>query len=137
MNKWQATNAFLFMACRYIVIAGALVLPVLTGVTIAGKAATWIRWTAFVVSLLVALTAAFQQALRFDTQWRSYGKLHDNMLAKARQLYTKLLEVHPDTPVDFDTFMTDVNSLRFGSATQLRALQVQDLTPFSQPVPPS
>jgi hypothetical protein len=55
-------------------VVGALLLPPLASPTVD---ASWARWTALVVSLIVAVCTALEATFRFGNRWRLYRKMLD------------------------------------------------------------
>ncbi|HZM32663.1 MAG TPA: DUF4231 domain-containing protein [Acidimicrobiales bacterium] len=66
------SNRQWYYGWRVPTVVGALLLPALASPTVA---ASWARWTAFGVSLVVAVCTALESTFRFGNRWRLYRRL--------------------------------------------------------------
>jgi Protein of unknown function (DUF4231) len=70
------SNRRWYYSWRVPTVVGALVLPPLASPTVE---ASWARWTALVVSLVVATCTALEGTFRFGNRWRLYRRMLDEL----------------------------------------------------------
>jgi len=91
--RWRDQTAFFrgrvqenrkyFYWLRMVAVVGAVTVPALVGLNVAGSAARGVKWSAFGLSLLVAIVTAWEQLFRFGQRWRLYRQALDAMRAEA------------------------------------------------------
>jgi Protein of unknown function (DUF4231) len=70
------SNRRWYYSWRVPTVVGALLLPPLASPTVE---ASWARWTALVVSLVVAICTALESTFRFGNRWRLYRRMLDEL----------------------------------------------------------
>jgi ElaB/YqjD/DUF883 family membrane-anchored ribosome-binding protein len=75
-KKRVESNRHWYYSWRVPAVIGALVLPPLASPTVN---APWARWTALVVSLIVAICTALETTFRFGNRWRLYRRMLDEL----------------------------------------------------------
>jgi hypothetical protein len=68
-----------YYALRLTTVIGAVIVPALVSINAVGGAETAITWLTFVVSLVVAVSAAIEGFLRFGDRWRHYRTLVEEL----------------------------------------------------------
>jgi hypothetical protein len=68
-----------YHALRLTTIVGALVVPALVGVNLAGGLDEALAVTVFAVSLLVAISAGIDEFFRFGERWRHYRRVAEQL----------------------------------------------------------
>ena len=68
-----------YFALRLTTIIGAVIVPALVSINAVGGAKAAITWITFVVSLVVALSAAVEGFFRFGDRWRHYRSLVEEL----------------------------------------------------------
>jgi hypothetical protein len=61
-----------YYTLRLTTIIGGVIIPALVSLNIGGQAAAWMRWSVFVISLLVAISTAVEEFFRYGDRWRHY-----------------------------------------------------------------
>jgi len=69
-----------YYTARIPAVVGAVVLPALTTPTVDVE---WIRWTAWITSIVVAVATGVESVFRFGARWRIYRLLLDSLRAEA------------------------------------------------------
>ena len=90
-RRWQAQTLFMkgrvilnrrsFYLLRWPAVLGAVVAPSLVGLTLGG-ASQAIRWATFGITLVVAITTAWESVFRYGRRWRLYRQALDAMRAE-------------------------------------------------------
>jgi hypothetical protein len=71
-----------------------VIIPVVVGTRLlSGDAITWVTWAVFVLSLVVAISAALEEFLRYGEQWRHY-RLKVELLKNEGWLFLQLSGRH-------------------------------------------
>ena len=68
-----------YFALRLTTIIGAVIVPALVSINAVGGSKAAITWITFVVSLVVALSAAVEGFFRFGDRWRHYRSLVEEL----------------------------------------------------------
>ena len=68
-----------YYGLRLITIIGAVIVPSLVSINAVGSSKQAITWVTFVVSLIVALSAAVEGFFRFGDRWRHYRSLVEEL----------------------------------------------------------
>ena len=76
-----------YYALRLITVVGAVIVPALVSINAVGKTANFVIWLTFVVSLVVAMSAAVEGFVRFGERWRHYRSLAEEMKAEGWSFY--------------------------------------------------
>lgn len=80
-NSRKRLNRRMHLACRYVAYTGALVLPILAGISTIDPKSSVRVWT-FAVSLVVALATGASQVFKFGQQWRIHEEFAAAMEAE-------------------------------------------------------
>jgi Protein of unknown function (DUF4231) len=94
-----------YYLARIPAVVGALVLPALTTPSVD---AAWIRWAAWLTSLIVAVATGVESVFRFGSRWRLYRMLLDSLRAEAWAFQFSLAPAYSNTAPDrgVRTFLT-------------------------------
>jgi hypothetical protein len=93
-----------YYVLRLTAIIGGVMIPALVSLNIGGLAAAWIRWTVFVISLVVAISVALEEFFRYGDRWRHYRQAVETLksegwrffqLAGAYRRYSTHNEAYP------------------------------------------
>ena len=76
-----------YYALRLITIVGAVIVPALVSINAVGGTEATITWLTFVVSLVVALSAAAEGFIRFGDRWRHYRSLVEELKSEGWALH--------------------------------------------------
>ena len=68
-----------YYGLRLVTVVGAVIVPSLVSINAVGGAEAAITWLTFVVSLVVALSAAVEGFFRFGDRWRHYRSLVEEL----------------------------------------------------------
>lgn len=63
-----------YYVLRLTTIVGGVIVPALVSLNVGGQAAIWTRWAVFVISLLVAISAAVEEFFHYGDRWRHYRR---------------------------------------------------------------
>jgi hypothetical protein len=103
-----------FYAARTVAVIGAVILPALIGLQLDGTAAEAVRWTAFAVSLVVAIATALEQLFRNGQRWRLYRGKRDELRAIGWRWTTRIGSTDQAgrrRAPSFDRFARDVEEI--------------------------
>jgi hypothetical protein len=78
-TRW-AQRAFLWS--RFLTVAGALTIPVLAGINVAGKSSNAIQLSTLILSLVVAIATAVDQVFRLGQRWRLSRQTRGDLVAE-------------------------------------------------------
>jgi hypothetical protein len=76
-----------YYALRLTTIVGAVIVPALVSINAVGGTKAAITWLTFVVSLVVALSAAVEGFFRFGDRWRHYRSLVEELKSEGWLFY--------------------------------------------------
>jgi len=76
-----------YYGLRLITIVGAVIVPALVSINAVGGTKEAITWLTFVVSLVVALSAAAEGFFRFGDRWRHYRSLVEELKSEGWALH--------------------------------------------------
>jgi hypothetical protein len=94
MEERAKNTKRLYYILRITMIIFSAIIPVLVGSRLySGDAITWETWVVFVLSLLVAISAALEEFLRYGEQWRHY-RLKVELLKNEGWLFLQLAGRH-------------------------------------------
>lgn len=78
----------LYYALRLVIIIGGVIIPALVSLDLGtDRAADLVRWTAFGLSLLVAISAAIDGLFRFGERWRHYRLIAERLKIEGWQFF--------------------------------------------------
>jgi len=86
------TKVFYYVLRLTTIICGVII-PALGSSLLSGDAITWVTWAVFVLGLLVAISAALEEFLRYGEQWRHY-RLKVELLKNEGWLFLQLSGRH-------------------------------------------
>ena len=77
----------LYYSLRLITVVGAVAIPALIGLNLEGTFDEALAWTTFGLSLLVAVSAAVEEFLRFGARWRQYRRTAEQLKSEGWDLF--------------------------------------------------
>jgi hypothetical protein len=78
----------LYYVMRLVIIIGGVIIPALVSLDLGtDRAADLVRWTAFGLSLLVAISAAIDGLFRFGERWRHYRLIAERLKVEGWQFF--------------------------------------------------
>ena len=116
-NRRKRLNRRFHLACRYVAYTGALVLPILTGVTAVNASSSVRVWT-FAVSLVVAVATGALQVFKFGQQWRIHEEFAAAMEAEGWSYFQRLGPYRDAGDNAYALFFERVKTLRQRRGTQ-------------------
>jgi Protein of unknown function (DUF4231) len=88
---WMESKAKKSQTMYYIVrlttIIGGVIVPALVSLRLNGEADTVVGWVVFVISLLVAISAAVEGLFRFGERWRHYRRTAELLKSEGWQFF--------------------------------------------------
>ena len=108
----ESSNGFFLPTTRLIALAGALILPALTGITIGSGTPEWVPVVALVISVLVAIATALQRALRYGLQVQAITSALDQLMDAGRELYMTIIFDQANADAAWRSFACKVNQVR-------------------------
>src|SRR4051794_30939070 len=113
MQAYAQKNRMLHQGFRLTVILAGVTVPALVSLSLAGEAATWVRWLTFGLSLVAALAAAVDEFLAFGDKWRHFRGIAETLKSEG---WSFVQRVGPYESLDHD------------AASRLLAMQVENIS---------
>lgn len=76
-----------YYTLRLTTIIGGVIIPALVSLNIGGEAAAWMRWSVFVISLLVAISTAMEEFFHYGDRWRHYRQTVETLKSEGWQFF--------------------------------------------------
>jgi hypothetical protein len=76
-----------YYTLRLTTVIGGVIVPALVSLNIDGEAAVWLRWLVIVISLLVAVSTAVEEFLRYGNRWRHYRQTVETLKSEGWQFF--------------------------------------------------
>jgi hypothetical protein len=93
MEERANSTKVLYYILRLTTIICGLIIPALGSRLLSGDAIRWVTWAVFVLSLVVAISVALEEFLRYGEQWRHY-RLKVELLKNEGWLFVQLSGRH-------------------------------------------
>ena len=98
---------------RLMAIVGGVIVPVLTTLNISGGAGSGFRWSAFGVSLLVAISIAVEEFFHYGERWRHYRRTVEWLKGEGWQFFQRSgpyqgFDNHSDAYLEFATRVEEI-----------------------------
>lgn len=79
-QKWYYT-------LRLTAVVGGVIIPALVSLNISGRAEPWVRWSVFVISLVVAISVAVEEFFHHGDRWRHYRQTVELLKSEGWQFF--------------------------------------------------
>ena len=101
---------------RLTTIVGGVIIPALVSLNLSDLVASAAGWTAFVISLLVAISAAVEEFFHYGERWRHYRRSVELLKNEGWQFFQlsgpyRRFKSHPDAYRAFAARVEDINRL--------------------------